>query len=100
MLVALIPIVGVGAAVMANVTATVCGELVAPVPVMAIVPVCVPMVRPLTFAPTVNEPLLVPVAPEPPFIISQLTDDVAVQLKVPEPLFDTVTDWLGGLAVF
>ena len=39
MLVALTPIVGVGAAVMANVTATVCGVFVAPVPVIAIVPV-------------------------------------------------------------
>ena len=96
----LIPIVGVGAAVTANATATVCGVLAAPVPVMAIVPVWVPMARPLTFAPTVNEPLLVPVVLEPPFIVSQLTDDVAVQLKVPEPLFETVTDWLGGLAVF
>ena len=97
-LLALIPIVGVGAAVMANVTATVCGELVAPVLVMAIVPICVPMVKPLTFAPTVNEPLLVPDATEPPFSVSQLTEDVAVQLRVPDPLFDIVTDWLGGLA--
>jgi hypothetical protein len=39
MLVALTPIVGVGAAVIANVTATVCGVFVAPVPVIAIVPV-------------------------------------------------------------
>ena len=91
-MVTLIPIVGVGAAVMANVTATVCGELVAPVPVMAIVPVCVPVARPLIFVPTVNEPLLVPDAPELPFIVSQLAEDVPVQLRVPEPLFDIVTD--------
>ncbi len=97
MLVALIPIVGVGAAVMANVTATVCGVLVAPVPVIATVPVWVPMARPLIFVPTPNEPMFVPDAAEPPFIVSQLTDEVAVQLRVPEPLFDTVTDWLGGL---
>ena len=98
MLVALIPIVGVGAAVMANVTATLCGVLVAPVPVMAIAPVWVPMGRPLTLAPTPNEPLFVPDAAEPPFNVSQLTEDVAVQLRVPEPLFDTVTDCVGGLA--
>jgi hypothetical protein len=39
MLVALTPIVGVGAAVMANVTGTVCGVFVAPVLVIAIAPV-------------------------------------------------------------
>ena len=39
MLVALTPIVGVGTAVIANVTPTVCGVFVAPVPVIAIVPV-------------------------------------------------------------
>jgi hypothetical protein len=98
-LVALIPIVGWGAAVMVNLTATVCGELVAPVLVMAIVPVCVPMAKPLTFAATVNEPLLVPDASEPPFSVSQLTEDVAVQLRVPDPLLDIVTDWLAGLVV-
>jgi hypothetical protein len=98
MLVALIPIVGVGAAVMANVTATVCGVLVAPVPVMAIVPVCVPMARPLVLVPTAKEPLFVPDAAEPPLIINQLDEDVAVQFRVPEPLFDMVTDWLGGWA--
>ena len=55
------------------------------------------MAKPPTLALTPNEPLLVPDAAEPPFIINQPTDDVAVQLKVPEPLFDTVTNWLDGL---
>ena len=56
------------------------------------------MARPLTLVPTPTEPLLVPDAAEPPLIVSQLTEDVAVQLRVPDPLFDIVTDWLGGLA--
>ena len=56
------------------------------------------MARPLTLVPTPNEPLLAPDVAEPPLIVSQPIEDVAVQLRVPDPLFDIVTDWLGGLA--
>ena len=55
------------------------------------------MARPLILVPTANEPLLAPDAAEPPLIVSQLTEDFAAQLRVPDPLFDIVTDWLGGL---
>ena len=55
------------------------------------------MARPLTLVPTPNEPLLAPDAAEPPLIVSQPTEDVAVQLRVPDPLFDIVTDWIGGV---
>ena len=57
------------------------------------------MARPLTLVPTPNEPLLAPDAAEPPLIVSQPTEDVAVQLRVPDPLLDIVTDWLAGLVV-
>jgi hypothetical protein len=51
-------------------------------------------------APTENDPLLVPEAAEPPFIVSQGMEDAAVQLSVPEPLLVTVAVWLDGFAPF
>ena len=50
--------------------------------------------------PTANEPLFVPDAVAPPFIVSQGTKEAAVQLNVPEPLLLMVTVWLDGLAPF
>lgn len=74
--------------------------LVAPVAPIVIVPVWLPIESPLILAPTLNDPVLVPVAAEPPFIFSQAAVDVAVQLSVPVPLFVIVTNWLAGLAPF
>ena len=92
--------VGVGAAVIDSVTVTDCGVLVAPEAAIVTVPVWLPMERPLTFAPTENDPLLVPEAAAPPLIVSQGIDEAAVQLSVPDPLLVTVTVWLTGLAPF
>jgi hypothetical protein len=58
------------------------------------------MGSPLTLAPTANDPPLTPDAPPPPFTVSQGTDEVAVQLSVPEPLLVTVTIWLDGAEPF
>ena len=74
--------------------------LVAPVAAIITAPVWVPIESPLILAPTENDPLLVPEAPVPPFIVSQGIEGVAVQGSVPEPLLVTVTVWLGGLAPF
>jgi hypothetical protein len=56
------------------------------------------MGSPLIFAPTENDPLLVPDAAPPPLIVSHDIEEVAVQVSVPDPLFVTVTVWLDGLA--
>ena len=98
--VALSPMVGVGAAVIETVTPMTWGVLVAPVAEIATLPLYVPTESPLVFAPTVNEPLFVPDTADPPFILSQGAVDVAVQLRVPVPLFVIVTDWFAGLAPF
>jgi hypothetical protein len=58
------------------------------------------MGSPLILAPTAKDPLLVPDAAAPPFTVSQGTDEVAVQLSVPDPLLVTVTVWLDGAAPF
>jgi len=50
--------------------------------------------------PTTNDPLFVPDAAAPPFIVSHGTEEAAVQLSVPEPLLVMVTVWLDGLAPF
>ena len=63
-------------------------------------PLYVPTPSPLMFAPTVNEPLFVPEAADPPFRLSQAAVDAAAQLRVPLPVLVTVTDWLLGLAPF
>ena len=49
------------------------------------------MARPLIVAPTKTDPLLVPDPVAPPLIVSQGVEDVAVQLRVPEPLLVIVT---------
>ena len=49
------------------------------------------MPKPLIDVPTENDPLLVPEALAPALIVSQGTEDVAVQPSVPKPLFVTVT---------
>jgi len=74
--------------------------LVAPVAPIVIIPVWLPIESPLILAPTLNDPVFVPDAAEPPFIFSQAAVDVAVQLSVPVPLFVIVTNWLAGLAPF
>ena len=89
--VALRPIVGVGAAVIDSVTETACGVLVAPAAAIITAPVWVPIESPLILAPTENDPLLVPDAALPPFIVSQGIEEVAVHVSVPEPLLVTVT---------
>ena len=33
-------------------------------------------------------------------MVNQLTEEVAVQVSVPEPLFVTMTAWLGGFTPF
>ena len=58
------------------------------------------MDSPLVLAPTANDPPLTPDAAAPPFIVSQGTEEVAVQFSVPEPLLVTVTAWLDGAAPF
>lgn len=63
-------------------------------------PEYVPIDRPPILAPTVNEPLFVPDAAPPPLIVSQETEDVAVHVSVPDPLFVTVATWLDGLLPF
>jgi len=50
--------------------------------------------------PTANDPLFVPDAEALPFIVSHGTEEVAVQLSVPEPLLVMVTVWLDGFAPF
>lgn len=84
--VALRPMVGVGAAVTSKLTVTVCGELVAPVPTMVIRPLCVPTERPAGFTRTLTEPRLVPEAEEALFNVSQALLDDAVQVRVPGPV--------------
>ncbi len=96
----LTPIVGVGADVTTKVTVTDCGVLVAPPADIETMPVWLPTERPPTFAPTVNDPVFVPEATEPPLTVSQVTDEPAVQLRVPVPPLVTVTDWLAGFAPF
>ena len=64
------------------------------------VPAYVPTDSPLTLTPTANDPLFVPDAAAPPFIVSHGTEEAAVQLSVPEPLLVMVTVWLDGLAPF
>jgi hypothetical protein len=41
--------------------------------------------------PTENDPLFVPDAAAPPLIVSQDVEEEAVQVRVPDPLFVTVT---------
>lgn len=84
--VALRPMVGVGAAVTSKLTVTVCGEFVAPVPTMVIRPLCVPTERPAGFTRTLTEPRLVPEAEEAVFTVSQALLDDAVQVNVPGPV--------------
>jgi len=84
--VALRPMVGVGAAVTSKLTLTVCGELVAPVPTMVIRPLCVPTERPAGFTRTLTEPRLVPEVEEVLFNVSQALLDDAVQVRVPGPV--------------
>ena len=64
----------------------------APAAVMPMLALYVPTESPLAFAPTVNAPLFVPEATDPPFRLSHATGDVAVQLSVPVPVFVIVTD--------
>ena len=64
--------------------------LLAPAAVIITAPVWVPIESPLMLAPTENDPLLVPEAAVPPFIVSQGMEEVAVQVSVPEPLLVTV----------
>ena len=90
--VALKPMVGVGAAVTSKLTVTVCGELAAPVPTMVIRPLCVPTERPVGFTRTLTEPRLVPEAEEPLFNVSQALLEDAVQVSVPGPVLVTVRD--------
>lgn len=54
------------------------------------------MESPVVLAPTENDPLFVPDAAEFPLIVNQETEDVAVQLSVPEPPFVTLTVWPKG----
>ncbi|HEX7766866.1 MAG TPA: hypothetical protein VF443_09135, partial [Nitrospira sp.] len=88
--VALKPMVGVGAAVTSKFTVTVCGELAAPVPTMVIKPVCVPTERPTGFTPTLTEPKSVPEADVALFNVSQALLENAVQVSVPGPVLVTV----------
>jgi hypothetical protein len=88
---ALKPIVGVGAAVTESMTAIDWGELPAPAAESVTVPAWFPMGSPLTLAPTANDPVFVPDAPAPPLTVSHGTDEAAVQLSVPLPLFVTMT---------
>ena len=84
--VALKPIVGVGAAVTSKLTLTVCGEFAVPVPTTVIRPVCVPTERPAGFTRTLTEPRLVPEAEEPLFNVSQALLDDAIHVRVPGPV--------------
>ncbi len=88
--VAVKPMVGVGAAVTSKLTVTVCGELAAPVPTMVIRPLCVPTERPAGFTRTLTEPRLVPEAEEALFNVSQALFEDAVQVSVPGPVLVTV----------
>ena len=54
------------------------------------------MESPLVLAPTENDPLFVPDTAELPFTVNQDTEEVAVQVSVPEPLLVTVTVWPVG----
>jgi hypothetical protein len=74
--------------------------LVAPEAAIVTIPEWLPTESPLMLAPTENDPLLVPEAAAPPFIVSQGVDDAAVQLSVPEPLLLTVAVWLDGFTPF
>ena len=90
--VALKPMVGVGAAVTSKLTLTVCGELAEPVPTMVIRPVCVPTERPAGFTRTLTEPRLVPDADVVLFNVSQALFEDAVQVSTPGPVFAMVSD--------
>lgn len=63
----------------------------APAAAIITAPVWVPIESPLILAPTENDPLLLPDAALPPFIVNQGIEEVAVQVSVPEPLLVTVT---------
>lgn len=69
---------------------------VAPVAVIVTLPEYVPIESPLIFAPTENDPALVPDAAAPPLTVNQAAEDVAVQLSVPAPLLLTATVWPDG----
>ena len=71
--------------------------LLAPVAATVTVPLYVPVESPLTLAPRENDPLFVPDAAGAPLSINQGTDDVAVHVSVPVPVFVTVTTWPDGL---
>jgi hypothetical protein len=90
--VALKPMVGVGAAVTSKLTLTVCGELAEPVPTMVIRPVCVPTERLAGFTRTLTEPRLVPDADVVLFNVSQALFEDAVQVSTPGPVFVMVSD--------
>ena len=53
-----------------------------------------PAARPLRFTLAATVPLFVP---EPGAKLSQALLSLAVQVKVPEPVLETVKDWLAGL---
>jgi hypothetical protein len=98
--VALRPMVGVGAAVTSKLTMTICGELAAPVPTMVIRPLCVPTERPVGFTRTLTEPRLVPEADVVLFNVSQALFEDAVQVSVPGPVLVMVRGWAAGLDPF
>ena len=54
------------------------------------------MESPVVLAPTENDPPFVPDAAELPLTVNQETEEVAVQLSVPEPPFVTLTAWPKG----
>lgn len=98
--VALSPIVGVGAAVISSVTATVWGEFDAPMPVIVTRPLWDPTVRPFGAIVTLTVPELVPVADAALLSFSHAAFEEAVQFKVPGPLFPIDKVWGEGAVPF
>lgn len=98
--VTLSPIVGVGAAVMSNVTVTVCGEEAAPGPTSVIRPLRDPTVSPLGLTEMVIAPEVEPVTADVPFSSNQALFDDAVHTNGPVPTVAMVRGCVAGAGPF
>lgn len=94
------PIVGVGAAVMSNVTVTVWGELPDPGPTIVMIPLREPTANPLGLTATVIDPRFDPATEEVPFSVSHVLFDEAVHANVPVPPLEMLKVCVAGVVPF
>lgn len=94
------PIVGVGAAVMSKVTATVWGELPDPGPTIVMIPLREPTGNPLGLTATFIDPRFEPATDEVPFSVSHVLFDEAVHINVPVPPLEMVKVCIAGVVPF